>query len=54
MQDMAKEFGMSSDKSLYKWRVAKEFGWKTMSMQSTVSVNKGTGRQKTEVLTWNY
>jgi DNA adenine methylase len=32
----------------------KNCGWKTMSIEQQVSVNKGRGKKKTEVLTWNY
>jgi DNA adenine methylase len=32
----------------------KKYGWKTKSFDQKVSVNKGAGKSKTEVLTWNY
>ena len=48
------KFLLSSYHSPILTKYAKEYGWKQKGFDSKLSVNKGSGKMKTEVLTANY
>ncbi len=48
------KFLLSSYPSDLLTRYTKQFGWQHKTVEQKVSVNKGSGKTKIEVMTWNY